>query len=292
MSIGASEHRTFVRAKARLAGQKSQEHSFVRRNAVFTGHIAMYRWWHFLAESAARALTIPDVPASDLPVLIHSRWLLPGPPQHLPPPGVSRFRHFRCYLNHQAAPHGSLRHPPLPGVSRFRRFRAYPDRPHALHGSLRHPSLPGVSRFPRFRCYLNSPPALHGSLPHPPLPGVSRSGISAATCTLHHRSAHSWNIRRPVEHRRAHQAPFYARGLSEIIAVSENAPGAHGAGPAGVDGADGHRKAQAGTGAVRLSDRSSEDEDSTGGCLREGWEPGRDDVDLSGRAGDGIGWNR
>ena len=40
------------------------------------------------------------------------------------------------------------------------------------------------------------------------------------------------------------------------------------------------------------SDRSSEDEDSTGGCLREGWEPGRDDVDLSGRAGDGIGWNR
>ena len=114
-----------------------------------------------------------------------------------------------------------------------------------------------------------------------------------------------------MEHRGAHQAPFYARGLSEIIAVSENAPGAHGAGPAGVDGADGAgrggwtqegasaraaagtgRKAQAGTGAVRLSDRSSEDEDSTGGCLREGWEPGRDDVDLSGRAGDGIGWNR
>ena len=26
---------------------------------------------------------------------------------------------------------------------------------------------------------------------------------------------------------RAHQAPFYARGLSEISAVSENAPGAH-----------------------------------------------------------------
>ena len=34
MSIGASEHRTFVRAKARFAGQKAQEHSFVRRNAV------------------------------------------------------------------------------------------------------------------------------------------------------------------------------------------------------------------------------------------------------------------
>ena len=34
MSIGASEHRTFVRAKARFAGQKAQGHSFVRRNAV------------------------------------------------------------------------------------------------------------------------------------------------------------------------------------------------------------------------------------------------------------------
>ena len=38
MSIGASEHRAFVRAKARFAGQKAQEHSFVRRNAVFTGY--------------------------------------------------------------------------------------------------------------------------------------------------------------------------------------------------------------------------------------------------------------
>ena len=34
MGIGASEHRTLVRAKARFAGQKAQEHSFVRRNAV------------------------------------------------------------------------------------------------------------------------------------------------------------------------------------------------------------------------------------------------------------------
>ena len=47
MSIGASEHRASVRAKARFAGQKAQEHSFVRGNAVFTGHIAMYRWRHF-----------------------------------------------------------------------------------------------------------------------------------------------------------------------------------------------------------------------------------------------------
>ena len=101
-----------------------------------------------------------------------------------------------------------------------------------------------------------------------------------------------------MEHRGAHQAPFYARGLSEIIAVSENAPGAHGAGLAGVDGAGMGGRTQEGANgdwcgsAVRLSDRSPEDEDSTGGCLLEGWEPGRDDVDLSGRAGDGIGWNR
>ncbi len=59
MSIGASEHRAFVRAKARFAGQKAQEHSFVRRNAVFAGHIAMYRWRHFLAESAVCALPFP-----------------------------------------------------------------------------------------------------------------------------------------------------------------------------------------------------------------------------------------
>ncbi len=32
----------------------------------------------------------------------------------------------------------------------------------------------------------------------------------------------------PAAPRRAHQAPFYARGLLKIIAVSENAPGAHG----------------------------------------------------------------
>ena len=47
MSIGASEHRAFVRAKARFAGPKAQGHSFIRRNAVFTGHIAMCRWRHF-----------------------------------------------------------------------------------------------------------------------------------------------------------------------------------------------------------------------------------------------------
>mgnify|MGYP004517541677 CR=1 FL=1 len=114
----------------------------------------MYRWWHFLAESAARALTIPDVPASDLPALIQSRWLLPGPLRR-PPPGVSHFRCFRCYLDLPPIPHGSLRHPPLPGVSRFRHFRCYLDRPPAPHGLLRYPPLPDVSRFRRIDSHLH-----------------------------------------------------------------------------------------------------------------------------------------
>ena len=45
--MSGREYLPFVRPKARFAGQKAQEHSFVRRNAVFTGHIAMYRWRHF-----------------------------------------------------------------------------------------------------------------------------------------------------------------------------------------------------------------------------------------------------
>ena len=119
-------------------------------------------------------LAIPEVPASDLPALIHSRWLLPDPPRHPPPPGVSRFRCFRCYLDRPPASHSSPRHPPPPGVSLFRCFRCYLDRPPALHGPLRYPSPPGVSLFWRFRCYLDRPPALRGPLRHPSLPGVSR----------------------------------------------------------------------------------------------------------------------
>ena len=118
MSIGASEHRTSVRAKARFAGQKAQEHSFVRRNAVTPdmlpcivagifanlGHDIMGRMGRYgrrtqstginrgcrsrptqlecgqrrlpSAESDGKCracLAFPEVPASDLPVLIHSR---------------------------------------------------------------------------------------------------------------------------------------------------------------------------------------------------------------------------
>ena len=58
MSIGASEHRAFVRAKARFAGQRL-------RNTVLSVEMLLHRtycvhrWWHFLAESAARALPFP-----------------------------------------------------------------------------------------------------------------------------------------------------------------------------------------------------------------------------------------
>ena len=99
-------------------------------------------------------LALPEVPASDLPVLIHSRWLLPGPPRHSPLPGVSLFRCFRCYLDLPPALHGPLRHPSPPGVSLFRHFRCYLDRTPAPHGPPRLPPLPGVSRFRRIGSHL------------------------------------------------------------------------------------------------------------------------------------------
>ena len=74
MSIGASEHRTFVRAKARFAGQKAQEHSLVRGNAVFAGHNCHVSLAAFSGGKCRACLALPEVPASDLPVLIHSRW--------------------------------------------------------------------------------------------------------------------------------------------------------------------------------------------------------------------------
>ena len=100
--------------------------------------------------------------------------LLPGPLRHPPPPGVSLFQRFRCYLDRPPARHGSLRHPSLPGVSLFRHFRCYLDRTPIPHGLLRHPPLPGVSLFRHFRCYLDLPPITYGPPRHPPLPGVSR----------------------------------------------------------------------------------------------------------------------
>ena len=68
---------------------------------------------------------LPEVPASDLPVLIHSRWFLPDPLRHPSLPGVSLFRGNRCYLDCRPASQPRLRHQPLPGVSRFRRIGSH-----------------------------------------------------------------------------------------------------------------------------------------------------------------------
>ena len=104
MSIGASEHRTFVRAKARFAGQKAQEH-------ILSVEMLLHRTYchvSLVAFSGGKCrvcLALPEVPASDLPVLIHSR------------------RNASCQALCDIRPHalqGLLRLPPLPGVSRFR----------------------------------------------------------------------------------------------------------------------------------------------------------------------------
>ena len=175
MSIGASEHRTFVRAKARFAGQMAQEHSFVRRNAVLQDILPCIVggifWWKVpRVPCPSRSPSVRPARSHLLQVDRH----LPGPPRHPPPPGVSLFQRFGCYLDRPPAPQGSPRHPALPGVSRFRHFRCYLDRPPASHSFLRHPPLPGVSLFRRFRCDLDRPPASHDSPRHPALPGVSR----------------------------------------------------------------------------------------------------------------------
>ena len=67
----------------------------------------------------SRSPNVRPVRSHSLPV----ERLLPGPLR--PPPGVSRFRHFRCYLDRPHARHGPLRHPSLPGVSRFRRIGSH-----------------------------------------------------------------------------------------------------------------------------------------------------------------------
>ena len=160
----------------RVSPAKGSGTQFCPWKCCYTGHIAMYRWWHFLAESAARALPFPK---SQRPTCPFS--FTPGgtPPARLSAdpslPGVSRFRRFRCYLDLPPALHGLLRYPSPPGVSLFWRFRSYLNSPPAMHGPLRHPPLPGVSLFRCFRCYLGRPPAPHGPLRHPPLPSVTQA---------------------------------------------------------------------------------------------------------------------
>ena len=102
-----------------------------------------------LKSAAARCEPVPAFPLLPRPSSCPA-WPSADPSL----PGVSRFRHFRSYLNCLPTRHGPLRHPPPPGVSRFRHFRCYLNRQPAPHGPLRHPSLPGVSRFRRIGSHL------------------------------------------------------------------------------------------------------------------------------------------
>ena len=127
MSIGASEHRAFVRAKARFAGQKAQEHSFVRRNAVFTGHICHVSLAAFSGGKCRACLNNSRRP-SVRPTRSHSlpvERLLPGPLRHPSLPGVSLFLGIRYHLSGRPASQPRLRHPPLPGMSLFRRIGSH-----------------------------------------------------------------------------------------------------------------------------------------------------------------------
>ena len=133
MSIGASEHRASVRAKARFAGQKAQEHSFVRRNAVFTGHIAMYRWRHFrqsrssrrhrtASGSSLRPVATRCEPFSAFPLIPKLSSSPAWPSEASAPARYEPFSAFPLLPGPSTCPAGPLRHPSLPGVSRFRRI--------------------------------------------------------------------------------------------------------------------------------------------------------------------------
>ena len=152
MSIGASEHRAFVRAKARFAGPKGSGTHFVHRDAVIPEILPCIVGGIFWRK-------VPRVPCpsrspSVRPARSHSLpmdRLLPGSLPHQSLPGVSRFRCFRCYLNSPPAPRGPLTHLPPPGVSLFRHFRCYlhvpsPERPFVEHPPARgtSPCAPGA----------------------------------------------------------------------------------------------------------------------------------------------------
>ena len=87
---------------------------------------------------------------------------------------------------------GCRRFPPLP-IPFLHRFQPIPS-----------PARPLKST--------SSRPGSHPSRRHPPVLSSSSELLSLSLAALH---------------RRAHQAPFCARGLLKNIAVSENAPGAH-----------------------------------------------------------------
>ena len=80
----------------------------------------------------------------------------------------------------------------------------------------RHLRLPSLSLAALPHQSPSAPSCVHPPLPAPSSP--SSPSVPSAPLALSALSAP----------RRAHQTPFYARGLQKIIAVSENAPGAHG----------------------------------------------------------------
>ena len=97
-------------------------------------------------------------------------------------------RHLVCFCSSRAT---IFRHLRLPSLSLAALPHQSPSAPSCVHPPLPAPSSPSSPSVP--------------SVPSAPL---ALSALSAP--------------------RRAHQTPFYARGLQKIIAVSENAPGAHG----------------------------------------------------------------
>ena len=75
----------------------------------------------------------------------------------------------------------------------------------------------------------SSRPGSHPSRRHPPVLSSSSELLSLSLAVLPHQSPFAPSCVHPPlpAPRRAHQAPFCARGLLKNIAVSENAPGAH-----------------------------------------------------------------
>ena len=143
MSIGASEHRTFVRAKARFAGPKAQEHSFVRRNAVlqdillvaFSPISVMTSWptWAAMAGGHNRRGSTEGVG--------HARRSWNAVRDDYPRPSLAESAA-------RALPFPKSQRPTCP-------FSFAPGgTPPALHGPLRYPSPPGVSRFRRIGSHL------------------------------------------------------------------------------------------------------------------------------------------
>ena len=153
--------------------KRAQGHSFIRRNAVFTGHIAMYRWRHFRQSRSRHHGLHKPLWQTDI-----TDGVWQG--MSVTPDAVGMrsetTTHDRVWRKMPRAPCPSRR----PSV-RPARSHSLPVERH-LPGLLPHPPLPGVSLFRRSCCYLHA----LSTAPRP------------------------WNICRCVEHRGAHQGRFHS----------------------------------------------------------------------------------